>query len=234
MNHYEYNFLGFTKHYASKPVVKDVRIKIVQARCTLLIGQNGAGKSTLLKMMSGLEKPDAGLIRANGKEGCWKHHRSLLLENILYLHQQPFMFDGSVRRNLQFTHSVSQPSGKAIDDAIEWADLQHVIDQPAKNLSGGEKQRVALARAYLRSPQVILLDEPTANLDQQSRIKTLELLQQFKQAGIALVIASHDPDAFNAIQDERLQLQDGKLTNLVPRNKSSRVTDLQQYKRHSA
>ncbi|MBT4859734.1 MAG: energy-coupling factor ABC transporter ATP-binding protein [Gammaproteobacteria bacterium] len=234
MNSFEYNFLGINKAFGSKSVVKDARLKIKNARCTLLIGENGAGKSTLLKIISGLERPDSGLIRINNKDYKWGQGKSVLLKNIMYLHQQPYMFDGSVEKNLQYLVKVSRQPVKLIDQAIEWAGLQDIIHQNAKSLSGGEKQRVAIARAYLRNPEVVLLDEPTANLDQVSKIRTLKLLKQFKSRGIAMIIASHDPDIFNGLQDERLQLDSGKLTNLKPRKKSDKITDIDNYKSRSA
>ncbi|MBT3723089.1 MAG: energy-coupling factor ABC transporter ATP-binding protein [Gammaproteobacteria bacterium] len=234
MNSFEYNFLGLNKAFGSKSVVKDARLKIKNARCTLLIGENGSGKSTLLKIISGLERPDSGLIRINNKDYKWGQGKSVLLKNIMYLHQQPYMFDGSVEKNLQYLVKVSRQPVKLIDQAIEWAGLQDIIHQNAKSLSGGEKQRVAIARAYLRNPEVVLLDEPTANLDQVSKIRTLKLLKQFKSRGIAMIIASHDPDIFNGLQDERLQLDSGKLTNLKPRKKSDKITDIDNYKSRSA
>ncbi|MBT7044865.1 MAG: energy-coupling factor ABC transporter ATP-binding protein [Gammaproteobacteria bacterium] len=234
MNSFEYNFLGLNKAFGSKSVVKDARLKIKNARCTLLIGENGSGKSTLLKIISGLERPDSGLIRINNKDYKWGQGKSVLLKNIMYLHQQPYMFDGSVEKNLQYLVKVSRQPVKLIDQAIEWAGLQDIIHQNAKSLSGGEKQRVAIARAYLRNPEVVLLDEPTANLDQVSKIRTLKLLKQFKSRGIAMIIASHDPEIFNGLQDERLQLDNGKLTNLKPRKKSDKITDIDNYKSRSA
>ena len=234
MNSFEYNFLGINKAFGSKSVVKDARLKIKNARCTLLIGENGSGKSTLLKIISGLERPDSGLIRINNKDYKWGQGKSVLLKNIMYLHQQPYMFDGSVEKNLQYLVKVSRQPVKLIDQAIEWAGIQDIIHQNAKSLSGGEKQRVAIARAYLRNPEVVLLDEPTANLDQVSKIRTLKLLKQFKSRGIAMIIASHDPEIFNGLQDERLQLDNGKLTNLKPRKKSDKITDIDNYKSRSA
>lgn len=234
MNSFEYNFLGLNKSYDSRVVVNDARLKVRNALCTLLIGKNGSGKTTLLKMISGLEKPDSGLIQIGNQNYQWSQCKASLLKNIMYLHQQPFMFEGSVEKNLQFTLKVSHRVTQSIHEAIEWAGLEDIIQQNAKSLSGGEKQRVAIARAYLRSPQVVLLDEPTANLDHQSRIRTLELLKQFKQQGIAMIIASHDPDIFNGIQDERLQLDNGRLTNLKPRNKSKGITDINRYKANNA
>lgn len=234
MPSFEYNFLGLNKSYHARSVVNDARLKVRDAQCTLLMGKNGSGKTTLLKMISGLEKPDSGLVLIDSRSYKWGQCKNRLLKQIMYLHQHPFMFEGSVRKNLQFTVKVSNQTLQSIDEAIDWAGLQDIIDQDANSLSGGERQRVAIARAYLRSPQVVLLDEPTANLDTQSRLRTVELLKQFKQQGTAMIIASHDPDLFNDIQDERLQLNEARLTNLKPRKKVERVTDIEKYKSRRA
>ena len=226
MNSFEYRFLGINKNFAQKKVIADARIKIKSAQCTVLIGDNGAGKSTLLKILAGLEKPDKGAIRIDHHDYTWGQGKSILLKNFMYLHQQPYMFDGSVEKNLQYLMKVCRQPVSRIPEAVEWAGLQDILHKNAKNLSGGEKQRVAIARAFLRNPQVVLLDEPTANLDQVSRVRTLKLLQQFKQRGIAMVIASHDPDSFNNIQDERLLLKGARLTNLQPRKKSAKITPM--------
>jgi len=224
MKPFDYHFLGIHHKFARKTVLRDARITVKSGLCTVLIGDNGAGKSTLLKILSGLEKPDAGIICIDGREYKWGQGKSVLLKNFMYLHQQPYMFDGSVQKNLQYLVKVCRQPVSRIDEAVEWADLQDILHKNAKNLSGGEKQRVAIARAYLRNPEVVLLDEPTANLDQVSTIRTLKLLQQFKQRGVAMIIASHDPDTFNSIQDERLLLKDSRLTNLKPRIKSANIT----------
>ena len=240
MASFEFHFLGVNKSFKHKVIISDARLKLKASQCTLLTGENGAGKSTLLKIMSGLEKPDSAVVRMNQQDYSWEASKSALLKNIMYLHQQPYMFDGCVRKNLMYLARVNRLVPGRIDEAIEWAGLQDIIEQNAKRLSGGEKQRVALARAYLRNPQVILLDEPTANLDQLSRSRTLKLLQQFKQSGTAMVIASHAPDFFNSIEDERLQLQDGRLTNLEPRYQAQKqpsaasVTQIRQLRSKTA
>ncbi|MCK4709269.1 MAG: ATP-binding cassette domain-containing protein, partial [Gammaproteobacteria bacterium] len=108
MNTFEYNFLAIKKSFGSKTVIKDARLKIINAQCTLLIGENGSGKSTLLKIISGLDRPDSGLIRINSKDYKWGQGKSVLLKNIMYLHQQPYMFEGSVEKNLQYLLKVSR------------------------------------------------------------------------------------------------------------------------------
>ena len=233
-DNFEFHFLGIHQSFGAKTVIADARIKVRNTHCTVLIGGNGAGKTTLLKMMSGLDKPAAGIIRVDGKNMKWRHARPLLLQHFMYLHQQPFMFDGTVEKNLKFCLRLSQRPQRLLRDAIEWAGLEDIIHSHAYSLSGGEKQRVAIARAYLRNPRVVLLDEPTANLDHKAKLRTLELLKQFKSEGTAMVITSHDPDIFHAIQDERLQLEQGRLTNLKPRDKKHRITQIDRYRARSA
>jgi tungstate transport system ATP-binding protein len=124
------------------------------------------------------------------------------------------MFDGSVRYNLGYAlgRDLDKPSrSRLLDEAIGWAGLEQLTDTHAKLLSGGERQRVSLARAWLRNPPILLLDEPTANLDQEARERTLELLKSLKEQGIALLLASHDPLHFTALIDRHLHLYEGHL-----------------------
>jgi tungstate transport system ATP-binding protein len=231
---FEYYFHGVNQSFGTKSVILDARIKIRNTQCTVLVGENGVGKTTLLKILAGLSYPDSGFLRAKGIDQKIKKRKSVLLKNFLYLHQQPYMFDASVDKNLRYTIKPGKQSEEKIAQAVEWAGLGHLLQQNANSLSGGEKQRVAIARAYLRNPHAVLLDEPTANLDQASKLRTLELLKEFKAQGTAMVIASHDPDLFLALQDERLQLSNCKLTNLNPRGKKRSVTHIADYQSRSA
>jgi len=219
MSRFRYAFYGITHRYRSRTVISEARITVRDGQFTLLVGDNGAGKTTLLKIMAGLLRPSQADLLIGETQRPWKQWRKRLMEDFMYLHQQPYLFDGSVERNLRYTLRVNPQSCHSLEQAIEWADLGSIIDQPAKSLSGGEKQRVAIARAFLRDPRVILLDEPTANLDQASKRRMLELLEKLKGGGMGIVIASHDPDLFLSLQDERLQLSRGRLTNLQPREK---------------
>ncbi len=219
MSRFRYAFQGITHRYRTRTVISEARITVRDGQFTLLVGDNGAGKTTLLKIMAGLQRPLKAEVLIGEVQRDWRQWRKRLMEDFMYLHQQPYLFDGSVERNLRYTLRVNPQSCHTLEQAIEWADLGSIIDQPAKNLSGGEKQRVAIARAFLRDPKVILLDEPTANLDQASKRRMLELLEKLKGGGMGIVIASHDPDLFLSLQDERLQLRRGRLTNLQPREK---------------
>jgi tungstate transport system ATP-binding protein len=211
--------LSLKKHFGRREVLRDISLEMTPGCCIQLGGPNGAGKTTLLRVLSGLERPDQGQIDCGNGAGSWRQNRQSLLSRSLYLHQHPYMFDGSVKYNLSYALS-KKISGKArsekIDQVMAWAGLEAISDTPAKELSGGERQRVALARAWLREPKILLLDEPTANLDRESRQRALELLVSLKQTGLSLLIASHDPGHFSNLSDRWLQLYDGCLLETEP------------------
>ncbi len=211
-----------SKHYGKrkqrKTILNKANITLTGGECLLLSGKNGSGKSTLLRIMAGLLKPDSGQINTGLQSSSWKQARKILLKQVMYLHQEPYMFDGSLYRNLLYalgSSSLDKASkAEKIAHALEWAKLTHRKHTQARCLSGGEKQRVALAQAWLKQPRLLLLDEPTANMDTASRRWTEELLSQFKQSGTALLIASHDLNHFNQIMDKRLSLKNGILQEI--------------------
>ncbi|MEL0584189.1 MAG: ABC transporter ATP-binding protein [Candidatus Thiodiazotropha sp. (ex. Lucinoma kazani)] len=208
---------ALNKRFGKRQVLQEIELVLRPGECNLLSGGNGAGKTTLLRILSGLEKPDSSRIDIGNGFQSWRRSRADLQKNVLYLHQQPYMFDGSVRYNLGYALPGGLPKqlrNNMIDSAIDWAELNHLHDTPAKSLSGGERQRVSLARAWLRNPQILLLDEPTANLDQEARRRTLDLLRSFKKEGISLLLASHDPIHFSSLIDRHLHLYDSHLVEI--------------------
>ncbi|OOY52116.1 hypothetical protein BOV94_03475 [Solemya velum gill symbiont] len=206
-------FRGIEKSFARRKILDCVDIELASGACLLLCGKNGSGKSTLLKILAGMERPDHAEIELGGKTYSWREAKKILLHKSIYLHQSPYLFEGSVWRNLDYPLSGARAARRSeIEYALEWADLAELADENVAHLSGGERQRVALARALLRKPQVMLLDEPTANMDTDSRQRTLSLLEQLKQEGIALVVVTHDPVHFIGKGEQRLILQSGKLT----------------------
>lgn len=200
---------GKGKH--SKLILTNVEIDIKGGECTLITGKNGSGKSTLLKIIGGLLKPNKALIETGSVSLNWKKYRNLVKNEVMYLYQEPYMFDGTVRTNLRYALQKGQEI-EAVNQAMKWAELEHRANTQAKFLSGGEKQRVALAQAWLKQPAVLLLDEPTANMDTKSRKRTENLLATFKESGTGLFIASHDPNHFHRITNHRLLLDEGHIT----------------------
>jgi len=166
-------------------------------KCIVLSGRNGAGKTTLLKIIAGLEAPDSAELVYEGKTLSWKSARQVLQHDVVYLHQQAFMFDRSVAENVAYGLRYSGLSRTKINEltqqALAWAGLTHLAERNAKRLSGGEKQRVALTRARILKPKLLLLDEPVANMDMESREKTMTLIQRLKFEGVTSIVTSHEP-----------------------------------------
>jgi len=207
-------FSDIAIRFGQKQILCDTELEIKSGGCILLCGKNGSGKTTLLRIIAGLEVPDSGYVNTGIGKYTWKQCRRQLRTSAVYLHQHPYMFDGDVISNLQF----SLPRGlthkqrtKRINSAAEWAGLEDIARNSAKTLSGGERQRVAIARAWLRDPKILLLDEPITNMDQESRLRTIQLLLKLKLQGVALVVSSHDPAHFEALTDTFLQIREGRL-----------------------
>lgn len=160
-----------------------------------LQGDNGSGKSTLMKILAGLMPASRGKIEALGfaKRTWWQ--RNPLLGKAVYLHQHPYLFDGSVSYNLNYGLHLSNESAtmasKRVKQAIEMAELGALMNHNASHLSGGERQRLAIARAWILQPQLLMLDEPTSNMDKDSQALVMQMIQQLKQQGTGLLLSSH-------------------------------------------
>ena len=203
---------GIGKRFGRRWVLNGVELAITSGACALLCGENGAGKSTLMRILAGLEKPDAARVELPGGPRTWRQARSDLLSMTVYLHQQPYLFDGTVRRNLAYG-GIGAGVDKAarVDDALAWAGLAELAERHVRGLSGGERQRVALARAWVRRPAIMLFDEPTVNMDAESRRRTLRLMRVLKSQGVGFIIATHDPGHFESLSNTRWRLVDGRL-----------------------
>ena len=236
---------SYGKGRHTKLILDNVELSINEGECTLVTGKNGSGKSTLLRIVGGLLKPNKANIEIAHTSLTWKKYRKLINNTVIYLYQEPYMFDGSVRKNLSYALHKDQPR-EAVDQALKWAELEHRANTQAKYLSGGEKQRVALAQAWLKKPAVLLLDEPTANMDTKSRKRTEDLLLTFKESGTALYIASHDPNHFHRITNHRLLLEEGRIKqsetdlidepskfNIPKHTKQDNITFLSQHQKES-
>ena len=208
------HYSGIYKRFGDKQILTGSSLDIRSGECVLLCGDNGSGKTTLLRIIAGLEVPDSGFVSTGLGTYTWKRCRQQLRHTTVYLHQHPYMFDGDVISNLNISlqHSRTRTHrNRRIKSAIAWAGLGEIAHNPAKTLSGGERQRVAIARAWLREPKILLLDEPITNMDKGSRLQTIQLLQNLKQQGVALVISSHDPFHFEALTDRVLQISHGRI-----------------------
>ena len=208
-------FHGIEKSYAEVEILRKVDLSLYPAKCILLTGKNGSGKTTLLKILAGLEKPEKAEIELSGKSRCWKKAMPIIRKEIIYLHQQAFLFSGTVESNvsygLRFTTLTRKQRRESLKKALEWSGLTELAKQQANTLSGGVQQRVAFTRAWILKPKVLLLDEPVSNMDQESREQACLLMQQMKSAGMSIVITSHVPQYFGGLADLKFDLANGRL-----------------------
>jgi cell division transport system ATP-binding protein len=164
-----------------------------------LAGPSGAGKSTLMKLIAAMERPSAGTVLVNGQDlgGIRAGAVPFLRRNLGIVFQQPrLLTDRSVLANVALPMVVAGASAgeaeKRARAALEKVGLGERVKALPLELSGGEQQRVAIARAIVNRPQIILADEPTANLDRASANLVLDALRDFHTAGVTCLISSHD------------------------------------------
>jgi tungstate transport system ATP-binding protein len=206
---------GLRKAYGERLLFDVARLEIEKGSAYVLTGANGTGKSTLLRMLGGLERCGACTVEFEGSRLPLYPYPRELRRGIVYVHQHPIMFSTSVGHNIAYgllARGVDRSRVRGlVDEAMAWAGVLHLRDNDPARLSGGEKQRVALARARVLQPRLLLLDEPTANLDGAAREQVIALIPTLVGQGVSVVMACHDRDLINLPGVRRLKLREGQL-----------------------
>lgn len=181
-----------------------------------LKGDNGVGKTTLLKILSGLIQPSSGRIQSPTQSWQQKLFPRLKFKDIIYLHQTPYLFDGSVYQNVAYGIRFNKESQKdkraQIINALRMVGLETLADEHISVLSGGERQRVAMARAWILKPSILLMDEPSASLDKESIERLVIMAEDLLQRGASLVITSHQTNALTDLCKKQWCIKDNTLT----------------------
>jgi tungstate transport system ATP-binding protein len=203
------------KSHAGKELLNVGPLALGKGDLIVLSGDNGSGKTTLLKMLAGLEPSDRLRMRFDGFEASAGHYPRELRRMIVYVHQHPYLFNTSIADNIRYglrmRAMTAQERERRIGEAIAWAGVSHLLEVEPRRLSGGEKQRVALARAKVLEPRVLLVDEPTANLDAQARAQVVELLRKTATGDNCVVVACHDRELMELEGARRWHLEGGKI-----------------------
>jgi tungstate transport system ATP-binding protein len=205
---------GLSYTAGGKRILDDVSFEIGTAARTIVLGPNGAGKSVLLKLCHGLLHPDAGEIRwAGGSPDETRHRQGMVF-------QRPVMLRRSVAGNLLHALRVRglprSRQAALVEEALRAAGLADKARQSARTLSGGEQQRLAIARAWVLKPDVLLLDEPTANLDPEATRAIEELIHVFEAAGARVIMTTHDIGQARRLANDVLFLHKGRLLEHAP------------------
>ncbi len=208
----ELHELSFTVGNAA--IIRGISARIEAGPRTVILGPNGAGKSVLMRLCHGLLKPSSGRIVWQGaKNGDERKHQAMVF-------QRPVMLRRSALANVMYGlklagKSRSQSELRAMD-VLEVVGLAQHAERAARVLSGGEQQRLALARAWALGPDVLFLDEPTANLDPASTQDIENIINAIHASGTKIIMTTHNLGQARRLGDEILFISNGRLMEHTP------------------
>ncbi len=201
--------------------LQNISLSIRTGEMFFIIGKSGAGKTTLLKLISNMEPPSNGLIEVAGNDlSRLKGKKLAQLRQRIGVAYQDFklLLDRTVAENIAISMEVSykQPSqiNKRVKFLLDKLQLSDKHDTITGELSRGEQQRITLARAVANSPALLLVDEPTGNLDAETTARVMQLLIKTNKAGATVVIATHDRAIFRKSNKRVLELRGGMIHSL--------------------
>src|SRR5712692_963247 len=194
-------------------VVRQISLAIVAGAPTVLVGPNGAGKSTLIRLAMGLIAPTAGRITWGGRGETDGKRRAMVF-------QRPVMLRRSAAANVAYAlKAAGVPRADRVprvSTLLARVGLAPLAERPARRLSGGEQQRLALARALARDPEILFLDEPTANLDPAATKAVEDIIVQVAAAGVKIVLATHDLGEARRLAGEVVFMVRGRVRERAP------------------
>jgi lipoprotein-releasing system ATP-binding protein len=207
------------------PVLRGVELNVARGERVAVLGRSGSGKSTLLHILGGLADPDAGEVRIDGTlvgplspeaRARLRNRRMGFVYQFHHLLPEFSAMENVAMPLLLGAHRIAEARRRAID-ILEAVGLGARLDHRPNQLSGGERQRVAIARALVADPAVVLADEPTGNLDQESADQVFSVMLDLAQRrGTAFVVVTHDEELAARMQ-RRLYLTDGQLIEAATR-----------------
>jgi iron complex transport system ATP-binding protein len=210
--------------YRGREIGHGVELSLASGEVLALLGPNGAGKTTLFKTMLGLLPVQAGEVLLDGKPlSAWsRRERALRIAYVPQAHATPFPF---TVRDVVLMGRAAHLSAFAVPGAHERAvadaalaslGIERLADMPSTEISGGERQLALIARALAQEARIIVMDEPTANLDYGNQMRLLAHIRRLAAQGLAVVLSTHNPDHALQAADRVALLKDGRLEALGP------------------
>ena len=207
-----FSIRGLRARFDGRTVLSVDSLAFEEGEVTVLVGENGSGKTTLLRLLNGLIAPAEGGVEFRGNPVAGDGLAAVRRESVL-VHQSPLLFRGTVGLNVGYGPRIrgmrraeAAARGSA---ALRRVGLPGFERRRASALSGGEEQRVALARALALSPRVLLLDEPTSNVDEQSRREIEAIIRDVSASGTTVIMSTHNMQLAYRLCDRLLRLDAG-------------------------
>jgi len=205
---------GVSKLYGDVTALRDVSLKVERGEILTVLGPNGSGKTTLLKILGGLERPSRGEVLFDGVR-IGGDNAEEMRKRATLVFQRTVLLRGTVRNNVAYGLRLRDIPDEDIErrarEAIELVGLEALADRQAKDLSGGEQQRLSLARALVLGCELLLLDEPTANLDPESLAIVKEVIRKLNKGGTTVVLATHNIEQAEELSERLLLLERGEI-----------------------
>lgn len=206
---------GIQKSYLGRePIFSNINLRINKGEFLFLTGVSGAGKSTIFRMLLGIESPDLGKVVFDQKEvtnipkdKMYLHRRKIGMVFQDYKLLENKTAEENIAIPLQILRFSASKKDRFIKDIAAKLNIERLLDQPVKSLSGGEQQLIAIGRAAVHTPDVILADEPTANLDQKMATRIIRMLELLNSIGITVIIATHDINLIKSHQKRIILLK---------------------------
>ncbi|MFH2020818.1 MAG: ABC transporter ATP-binding protein [archaeon] len=210
------------KHFGSNKVIDEIDLEIMSGEIFGIIGSSGSGKTTFLNMIIGYLKPDSGSVLFLSADGSLKNvadNAQDVKKRFGFAVQQPSFYENlTVFENLDYFGSLYGLSPDArlnnINALLEMVDLQHARDIISKNLSGGMQRRLDIACSLMHHPDMLILDEPTSDLDLILSRQIWQLLRKINKKGTSIIVASHDLPEVETVCSKIGILSDGKLSHV--------------------
>lgn len=207
---------GLKKEYETAVALRGIDLCVEKGEWISIVGPSGSGKSTLLNLMGGLDCPSTGSILVDGVDLSALDEEKLSIfrrERIGFIFQQshliPYLTAIDNVMLAQYFHSI--PDRKEAEESLKRVGLVERLNHRPSQLSGGEQQRVCIARALINSPEILLADEPTGNLDRENTRLILELLKKFhKEEHFTIILITHDPYVAEWAQ-RAVTIEDGRI-----------------------
>ena len=206
-------------HYNTTKVINGVSMSLRTGEFLGIIGPNGAGKSTMLRLLCGILQPSQGTVLLHSKDIAQLSHK-LIAQQIAFVPQEThFALDFPVNEIVRMgRYPYKRPfqredatDRRAIEYALDAANVTGLHTRPINSLSSGERQRVVIARALAQSPRILLLDEPTSHLDLHHQFAIMELLKKLNADGISIVVVHHDLNLASLYCQNLTLMNEGKI-----------------------